>query len=162
QQLEQRILLGMVRAGRIAGGRADATVFFADQLLVAQLLIRRIAPVLPAYLLVQPLGAGLGQAVGQRLDHDRVVVVTGLLVGLGLLLVADVCGGDEAAHIVGQGSVSRGDVVCYGVVGLAVGLDCLLAKVMQAIERLAVVVEKLNIMMIHLIGRPETEYRAGA
>ena len=74
EQLEERALLGVIGLGRIAGRRADAAVFFVDQLFVRELLARAIAPV-AAGLRVQLLGERLGQPVGERLGHDRVVIV---------------------------------------------------------------------------------------
>jgi hypothetical protein len=65
----------VIRAGRIAGGRADAAVFLADQRLVGQLLARGIAPKGGADVLVQALGEGFGKAVGQRFEQDVVVIV---------------------------------------------------------------------------------------
>ena len=64
----------MVRAGRIAGSRADAAITLADQLLDTQLLVVTIAKI-TAGLLVEQFGKGLGKAVGQRLGHDRAIVV---------------------------------------------------------------------------------------
>src|SRR5690606_25563447 len=126
---EQRAFLGVVRAGRIAGGRADALVLLLDQILVAQLFVRCVTPVLLAHLLVQPFGAGFGQAVGQRLGRNRVVVVAGVLLGLGHFLGADSGGADETADIVGEAAVLRGDEIGQGEVRLAVGLQGLLAQV---------------------------------
>lgn len=51
-----------------------------------------------AHLPVLPFGPRLGQAIGQGLDHDRAVVVAGLLLGLGHVLGADawVAGGSSS------------------------------------------------------------------
>jgi hypothetical protein len=69
----------VIRTGRIAGRRPDAAVLLTDQLLVASFSSGRVTPELAPYPLVQPLGEGLGQAVGQHLEHDaRVVIVRGL------------------------------------------------------------------------------------
>ena len=46
-----------------------------DQLVVGEALFRRIAPELAAHALVHALGQRLGEPVGQRLEHDRAVVV---------------------------------------------------------------------------------------
>src|SRR5690606_36114345 len=127
EQLEQRRLLGVVRAGRVAGGRADALVGFLDQLFVAQLLVGLIAPVFLAHALVQPFGAGFGQAVGQCLDHDRVVVVAGVLIGLGHFFSANAGGADETADVIGDAAVLGRDEVGQAEVRLAVGLHRLLA-----------------------------------
>ena len=49
EQLEQRALLGVVGAGRVAGRRADALVLLRDQRLVVERLVRRVAPQLAAH-----------------------------------------------------------------------------------------------------------------
>jgi hypothetical protein len=43
--------------------------------LVAQVLVGCVPPELAAHPLVQPLGKGLGEPVGERLEQDRRVVV---------------------------------------------------------------------------------------
>src|SRR3546814_9188854 len=58
EQAEQRRLLGMVRAGRIARRWTDATVCLGDQLVVRQSLVGGIAPELLAHALVHMLGEG--------------------------------------------------------------------------------------------------------
>ena len=79
EQVEQRRLLGVVRAGRIAGRRADALVALGDEVGVRERLVGRVAPQLAPDALVEPLGEGLGQAVGEGLGEDRRVVVVGRL-----------------------------------------------------------------------------------
>ena len=66
ENAEQRDLLRVVRASRIARRRPDAAVLLADQLLVGQPLLAAVAPVGPGDR-VQPLGECLGQPVGQGL-----------------------------------------------------------------------------------------------
>ena len=161
QQLEEGGLLGMVGAGRVAGSGADALVLLADQRLVVQGLVRGIAPVLLAHPLVQPLGAGLGKAVGQGFDHDGVVVVALALVVLGQLLGADAGGDDEAAQVVGDAGFLGCDEVGQGQIGLAFGLDGLLAQVVQGGQRLAVLAIDFQVVVTHLVGRPEAEHGAG-
>ena len=56
----------MVGAGRVAGGGADAAVPLVDQVVLGQALVPAVAPV-AAGALVQQLGEGLGQPVGQAL-----------------------------------------------------------------------------------------------
>ena len=65
----------MIRAGRVAGRRADALVRLRDQRVVVERFVGRIAPELAPHALVQPLGECLGETVGQRLGEDAVVVV---------------------------------------------------------------------------------------
>ncbi len=162
QQLEQLGLLGVIRARRVTRGRADTAVLLLDQRFVIQHFVLGVAPVLFTHLLVQPLGAGFGQAVGQGLDHDRVVVIAGVLVGLGDFFGTDAGGGDKATDVVGYAAVLGRDEVGQGEVRLAVGLDDLLAQMVQPGNRLAVIAVDFQVIVLHLVGRPETEHRAGA
>ena len=73
EQREQRLLLGVVGARRIAERRADAAEPLGDPLLVRQRLGGRV-PLVPRTL-VETLGERLGEPVGERADHDRAVVV---------------------------------------------------------------------------------------
>ena len=77
EELEQRPLLGVVGACRVAGGGPDALVALRDELGVGQRLVRRVAPQLAPDALVESLGERLGQPVRQRLGEDRRVVVVG-------------------------------------------------------------------------------------
>jgi len=73
----------VVRAGRVAGGRADAFVLFLDELVVGQVLVRGVAPVFLAHPRMQQLGEGFGQAVGASLQ------VTGQVVPLACVGIGD-------------------------------------------------------------------------
>ncbi len=115
-----------------------------------------------AHLLVQPFGTGLGEAVGQGLDHDRVVVVALVLISLGQLLGADACGADETAHVVGDAGALGCHEVGQRQVRLGVRFDGLLAQVVQGGELLAVVTVHFQVIVLHLVGRPEAEHRTSA
>src|SRR5690606_13519871 len=91
EQLEQRGLFGVIRAGRVAGSGADADVLLADQRLVVQRLVAGVAPVLLAHPSLPPLALGL--------------------VGLGQFVGTDAGGGDEAADVVGLAAFLRRDEV---------------------------------------------------
>ena len=52
EQVEQGSLLGVVGAGRIAGGGADAAILLVDQVVAGELFLAAVAPV-GAGLLVQ-------------------------------------------------------------------------------------------------------------
>nr|WP_287141841.1 alanine/glycine:cation symporter family protein [Clostridium sp.] len=60
QQLPDGGFFRMFRAGRIARCRTDALVVFADQLFVAEVLVRRIAPVDFTHTLMEILRKGFG------------------------------------------------------------------------------------------------------
>src|SRR5690606_21197078 len=59
EKVEDRAFLGMVGAGGVAGGRTDAAVLFADQLLVREHLVRGIAPEFAPDPGVETFGEGL-------------------------------------------------------------------------------------------------------
>ena len=93
-----------------------------------------VAPELLAHLLVQPLGEGLGEAVGQRLDHDRGVVVVGVLEAVGDLVLADAGRHHEGADVIGV--ALRRDEVRQRHVGAAFAPRKLLAQRVQGRDRL--------------------------
>ena len=74
-------------------------------------LVGCIAPEFLAHALVQPLGEGFRQPVGQRLDHDGGVVVVGALEALGDLVLADAGGDGEGADVIGKPAVARRDEI---------------------------------------------------
>ena len=111
QQVEEQALLGVVRAGRVARGRPDAAVALADELLDRERLVGAVAPV-GTRLLVQPLRQRLGQAVGERLDHDRAVVVVRRARHAPRARVRAEAGGHgERADPVGEAGLARRDEV---------------------------------------------------
>ena len=124
EQLEQRALLAVVRTGGIARRRADALVGLVDQGLVVQVLLRRIPPEFLADPLVQALGEGLGEPVGQRLEQDLRVRVLAVPRGL----EADPGGDREGADVVGEPGGPGSDEVGQAVVRAAGGLVHLLAQ----------------------------------
>ena len=73
EQREQRPLLRVIGARRVAVGRPDAAEALPDQLRPCEVLVRRVP--LVARDLVEPLGKRLGKAIGKSADHDRAVVV---------------------------------------------------------------------------------------
>ncbi len=74
EQVKERALLGVVRAGGVAGRGTDAAIALFDQVFAGQSFALPVAAVF-ARLFVQVFGEGFGQAVGQGADHDGVVVV---------------------------------------------------------------------------------------
>ena len=47
QQIKQGPFLGMIGAGRVAGGRADAAILLVDQFLGREVLLAAVSPVAP-------------------------------------------------------------------------------------------------------------------
>ncbi len=91
----------MIRTGRVAEGRTDAPIAFRGKVCGG----RSGAGLVPrsAGLEVEPLRGGFGQAVGERLHHDRRVVVTACLVTRGEIVGA-VDRNGERAEVVARGS----------------------------------------------------------
>ena len=121
----------MIGTGRIAGRGADAAIVFGNQVVVAQRLIRRVAPELLTHPLVQPLGEGFRQPVGQRLQQDGAVIVMRALECRHSLINADAGGDGERAQGVGQAGFVRCDPVGQAVMRFALRFRTLLTQVMQ-------------------------------
>jgi hypothetical protein len=117
----------MVRAGRIAGGGADAAILLADQRLVGQLLARGIAPQITADMGVQRFRKGFGKAVGQSLQENVAVIVMVRLETFQMRLDPMDAHGETAQPV-----VRRVDEVGQAEIGAAPALDELLAQHGQA------------------------------
>src|ERR1051325_2895598 len=74
EQLPENALLGVIGARGITGRRTDAAILFLDEVFRRKLLGPSVSP-LVTNALVEKLGEGFGQSVGQRLRHDGVVGV---------------------------------------------------------------------------------------
>lgn len=79
----------------------ECLVVFADQLLVAEVLIRRVAPVHLTYALVQILGKGFRRAIGDRFHHDFVVIIVLRVVRIRQRVFFQTAGYGKGADIVG-------------------------------------------------------------
>src|SRR5437773_9676385 len=86
EQLEELRLLAVVGARGVAEGRPDTAVALGDQLLARKALV--LVPPVASRLLVEELRERLGEPVGNRLDHDRAIVVVLGLVPSGHLVGA--------------------------------------------------------------------------
>ena len=78
QQLEQRVFLAVLRAGRIPGRRADAAVGSPISASLSRFSPWR-SPSAGPHPRMQVFGERFRQPVGQRFDHDARVVVVGVL-----------------------------------------------------------------------------------
>src|SRR5690606_30250983 len=83
EQAEKGFLFGVVGLGRVARRRADTGIGFADEVGRREALVRCVAPELLAHIFVHPFRERLGEAVGQRLDEDRGIIVVRPLETLG-------------------------------------------------------------------------------
>ena len=151
----------MLGAGRVAGRGADADVFLADHVVVAQVLIRHIAPQILAHALVQVFGKRLGQAIGQGLQHDGRVIVVRILEALFVFLDAQArCHGEHADVILHARCLRRneiGQALVRPLHAIDHGFDALLAHAVIR-ERHAtarIVGVHLDIVVIDAVGRQQ-------
>src|SRR5205823_10310702 len=119
-------LLAVVRAGGIAERGPDAAEALGDQLVVRD----PRACLVPgaARELVHVLREGFGEAVGESLDHDRLVVVVLCCERGGELVRAETRGDRERAQVVSL----RGDVVRQAAIRARVAVIRLLAQEAEA------------------------------
>ena len=128
EQTEDRAFLAVLGTGRIAGRRADAAIGLVDQRVVVERLVAAVAPEFLAHALVQALGEGFGESVGQRLQQDRVVIVVIGLEVRDVRVDADACGDRERADPVLLAAVLRRDEVGQAEIGAVDGFVDLLAE----------------------------------
>jgi len=98
-------------SAQVASAVVACRDLFGDDVVVAQGLIRYVAPELPAHAQVQVFGEGLGQAVSQRLGHDGAVDVVLPFEFRHARIDADAGGDGEAADGVLHARSLRRDVV---------------------------------------------------
>src|SRR5207247_4051828 len=149
----------MIRAGRIAGRRTDPAISLADQVFAAERPPFAVPPLL-ARLLVQQLGEGLRQPVGQGLRHDRVVVVVLLLEALADRLNANSARDRERADVILEARGLRRDEISQRVIELVRRLWYLLAERMKGRQyrRTRFVAVHLDVVA-HAVGREKAVHR---
>src|SRR5205823_1187721 len=128
EQAPELGLLGVIRAGRVAGRRADAAILLAQQLLVGERLRGGVAPQLAPHPLVEMLGGGFRQAIGEGLEHDARVIIVRAREARQVLFDPEAGGDGERAEVVAHPAWPRRHVVRQTLVRLAVGLALLLAQ----------------------------------
>src|SRR5258708_5658929 len=74
EEFKENGLLGVVRARRIAGCRADAPVAFTDEILIAEIFSFAVAAKFTRAF-VKQFGRGFSETIAKRLNHDGRVVV---------------------------------------------------------------------------------------
>ena len=156
----------MIGAGRVSRRRPNPAVFLGHDVGRRERLGCAITEII-ASLLVQALGKGLGQPVGDGLDQNRVVVVVVGLEAVGHLLDPQPGGDREGAHVIGQPTFFRGDEVGQGKVGRPAGGPALaavhlLAQGMQLRHNLTAALIGIHLNVIaDAVGRPEAVYPTG-
>ena len=79
------------------GGWSDSLIRLSNQIPVVELLMGRIPPQLAAHTLVHALRQGLGQPIGEGLQHDAAIVVVGRFEPRDMFVDADTGGDRERA-----------------------------------------------------------------
>ncbi len=107
------------------------------------------------------LGKSLGETVCQRLDEDGRVVVIRALETLGNRHFLDTRRHHEAADIIGNAAIGRGDEIGKRYIRTAVTLGKLLAQREEGRQFFfTAFVRKQPDIVAHGIGRPEADHRA--
>ena len=154
QQLPDRALFGVFRAGRVARRRTNPLVVFADQLLVAEVFVRRVAPVHLTHALVQVLGEGFRQAVGDRFHHDFIVIIVLRFERVRQRIFFQTAGYRKGANIVGFTKIGQ------AVVGKAHFLG-LLAQMAADRQHVSAGFIAVNFDVVaHAVGREQPHHAA--
>ena len=112
---------------------------------------------------MQALGKGFGQPVGQRLDHDRGIIVIGALEAVDHRLLADAGGDGEAADIIGKPARLRRDEIGERQIGAALAPRHLLAQRVQRGDRRAARLIGVDLDVVaDAVRRPEADHGACA
>ena len=160
QQLPDGRFLGMLRAGRIARRGTNALIIFADQLIVAQVLMGGEAPDHLTHPLMQILGEGFGQTIGHRFNHDLVVIVVLRVIRLRQCVLLKAAGHGESAQIVRLAARLRRDIIRQTVVG-EIGFLRLLTQMMADGNHLAAALIAVNFNIVpDAVGREDAYHTA--
>src|SRR5262249_48392528 len=152
EQTPERALLSVIGACGVARRRPDAAILFLDKLFVAQAFGATITPFV-AHSLVQALGEGFREAVGDGFRHDGVVVVMLSSEPIAQLLQTDTAGYRKPTDVIAKPGLLRSDEVCQRAAWLASLFVRLLAKEMESVEhfRPAAICVQLHVIA-HSIG----------
>jgi hypothetical protein len=106
---------------------------------------------------VQQFGEGLSQAVGQRLGHDRVVIIVIAVEPRAKLFQADAGRDGEAAYVIDPPALARRYEVGQGLIVLAGAFLALLAQRVEYGQNARTLFVRVNFDVVACrIGRPET------
>mmetsp|Transcript_30482 Transcript_30482/g.79140 ORF Transcript_30482/g.79140 Transcript_30482/m.79140 type:complete len:974 (-) Transcript_30482:1460-4381(-) len=161
EQLPHEGLLRVVGLRRVARRGADALVLGLEHVIGGELLVGRVRPELRAHLEVEVLGEGLGEAIGDGLHHDALVVVV-LAAQLGAdLLAAEARRDGEGADVVRLARALGRDEVGHGVVDGVLAL-LLLAQRVEGAQLGARAVRLVHLDVVaHGVGRPDADDALG-
>ena len=124
----------MIGLRGITRRRTDAAIFLRDQIFNAEFLVLTVAPV-GARALVQVFGESFSQSIGERLGHNRVVLVVVLFETPGQLLATVARRNGKRADIIDPAALTRRDIVGERQLRLAALIWLLLAQRVQTRQR---------------------------
>lgn len=152
----------MVRLGWVARRWSYTLILDGEALLHGQVLIRRIAPDLLSNLLVELLGEGLRESIGQGLNHHVVVIITAFNERLAHFVLVESSGDCEEAEVVLDAGALWCDEVAHGHEGILVLVGLLAESAEFGFESLHVVlVIDLNVVLLVGVAWVETDDAPG-
>ena len=160
EEVEEGAFFGVVGAGGVAGGGADALVFFFDHVGDGEGFVGAESPGVTG-LLMEEFGVGFGEAVAEGLDEDAVVVVVVGAVGGGDVVHFGACGDGEAADVVGETAVVWGAEVGEGAVGGVVFFLHLLPEEVEGGDGILVGVVDVDIVAVAVGGEEAVDGTGG-
>src|ERR1043166_95868 len=130
QQLPERLLFRVIGARRITCCRANAAIFFLNQIFYTEIFISAEAPFL-ARPFVKILGECFGKPVRKRLGHNRVVIVMLGFEFFYQLIEANAARYRKSTEMIRQPAGFRRDQISEAPIGRTIGLLHLLAEEME-------------------------------
>ena len=113
EQIEEFSLLAVIRTGGVAEGGPDSTIALGDKVLVRQVFVASVAPI-ASRAGMKILRERFSEPIGERLDHDGVIVVM-VAFERRCELGCPVTGRDrESADEVDDAAAPRGDEIGKG------------------------------------------------
>ena len=112
-------------------GQDESPVLLGYQFIIAETLIRRIAPILGADFGMHVFSAGFGETVGQRLQQNRAVIIVLCFETLHVLVKTDARRYRKCAEIVINTGIGRSHKIRQTEMRLTFGLTLLLPQMMQ-------------------------------
>ena len=152
EQAPQRALFRVVRACGITRGRPDPPILLLNQLVVGQAFLAAIAPFVP-HAFVQAFGKRFSEPIGQRLRHDRVVVVVFCPEFIAQLLQPNPAGHCKRANVIAQSGFLRRNKISQrparGNIGPGAFLVRLLAQKVESLQHLCA---RLVAIQFHIVA----------
>ena len=123
---------------------------------MVEFLILAVTPFHPRAL-VRPFSKGFGQAVGQGLSHQRVVIVIVFFKFCDQRFDVQARGHSEGAEIIHPPGFAGGDEIRHGVAGLLIGSGLLLPQSVEGGEQMARFIGVDFDVFLNAVGREKSD-----